>query len=246
MKKNLAVFAAVLSLSFCAAAQAPDFDGEDAYVIDAGAIAGKFKDNVVLVNKTQEEICAVKVFANSNGEWQEIGSREFGAFDEELKIKSSKTLKLPSCQFFAVQAQNGFQAVYKATKQRNDLLIEVRSEGSDLKKPACPRFDKNPDAFVFDVASLGEDADENLKIRCYFVPKGKVSFLVSVYDRKSRKWIQWGTAEVKRNGDTQKVKGGKHGDLDDYRYFAVEAMDGQEYNYVPLVDDDDLYINISM
>lgn len=247
MKKSLFAGIALFLATFCIWAEAvPAFDGENAFVIDTATIAGKFKDNVVLVNKTQEEKCAVKVFAYIGNAWQEIGSKAFASFDEELKIRSKKPVKLADSQYFAVQAQNGFSAAYKVTKESNDLYIEVRSEGSDLSKPVCPAFPNNPKAFVFDVKTLDDDADENLKIRGYLSSSGEVTFRVFAYDAKKHAWIVWGTADIGHNGDTEKVKGGKHDDLDDYRYFAVEALDGRDYKYMPLVEGDDLFINVSL
>ena len=247
MKKTLFAFAALLALSFCAAAEdAPAFDGENAYVIDAAGIAGAFKDNVLVVDKAQEEAVSVTVFAYKDGAWQEIGAKAFTRFDEELKIKAKKPARLSDSRYFAVQAADGFSAAYKVEKRRNDLCIEVRSAGSDLQKPACPAFAQNPKAFVFDAAALDDDADENLKITGYLSAGGEVTFRVYAYDAKKRAWIVWGTADIGHNGDTEKVKGGKHDDLDDYRYFAVEALNGQDYKYMPLVKDNDLFVNVSL
>ena len=50
---------------------------------------------------------------------------------------------------------------------------------------------------------------------------------------------------MKEKNDTDSVEG-KNNDLSRYRYYAIESMDGVEYNYELEEDDDDLIVTVTL
>ncbi|WP_022930998.1 hypothetical protein [Treponema bryantii] len=224
----------------------PSFDG-NGFVIDADAVEGKFKSHLIVINKNDASPLNVKVFAYEKNDWKEIDTAVFNFFDDELNIKPSKDIKPSDYRFFAIELNKDVKASYKAEKNHNDLVIEIRNEGSDLTKPAIPTYTGNPKAFIFDLYSVedGEDADENMKLKGKFPTKSRTGFWVFAYDKRTHEWIEFGTSYIERKNDTDSVEG-KNNDLGKYRYFAIESMDGTEYNYEPEEDDDDLIVTVTL
>ena len=224
----------------------PSFDG-NGFVIDADAVEGKFKSHLIVINKNDASPLNVKVFAYEKNDWKEIDTAVFNFFDDELNIKPGKDIKPSDYRFFAIELNKDVKASYKAEKNHNDLVIEIRNEGSDLTKPAIPTYTGNPKAFIFDLYSIedGEDADENMKLKGKFPTKSRTGFWVFAYDKRTHEWIEFGTSYIERKNDKDSVEG-KNNVLKRYRYYAIESMDGTEYNYEPEEDDDDLIVTVTL
>lgn len=225
----------------------PAFENGNGLVIDASAVEGKFKSHLIIINKNDANPIDVKVFVYENDDWKEIGNTVFNFFDDEYKIKSGKEIKPSNYRFFAIELSKDVKASCRAEKNHNDLVIEIRNEGSDLSKPAIPGYTGNPEAFLFDLYAVddGEEADENMKLKGKFATKQKVGFSVFAYDKKNHEWIEFGTSYIERKNDSDSVEG-KNNDLKKYRYFAIESMDGNEYHYEPEEDDDDLIVVVTL
>lgn len=246
--KKLLMLVSLTLLTTCALlaqSKAPVFESKFGYVIDADSVSGKFKSHLVLINKNDNDDFNLKVFAYSDNDWKEIGSTTFNYFDDEYKIKSDKTLKPSNFRYFAIEPDRDIKAAYKIDKDHNDLVIEVRNEGSDFSKPAIPTYTGDPNAFFFDLADIDDDADENMKLKGKFPTKQRVGFQVYAYNKKRHDWIEFGTAYIERKNDKDSVEG-KNNDLSKYRYYAIESMDGTEYNYEPEEDDDDLIVVVTL
>lgn len=226
---------------------APVFEGKYGYVIDADSVSGKFKSHLLLINKNDNEAIGLKVFAYINDDWTEIGSTTLNFFDDEYKIKSDKKLKPSDYRYFAIESDKEIKAAYKVEKSHNDLVIEIRNEGSDFTKPAIPTYTGNTKAFLFDLYAVddGEDANENMKLKGKFSTKQEAGFWVFAYDKKTHEWVEFGTSYIERKNDTDSVEG-KNNDLSRYRYYAIESMDGVEYNYELEEDDDDLIVTVTL
>ncbi len=123
------------------------------------------------------------------------------------------------------------------------MFIEIRDEDSDLDRPVIPKFVLNEDASTFDRDSISDDFDEKIKIKNQTNFKD-LTIVVYVYDSKSQNWISFGNATVNGRNDVTTVKSKK--DLGDYKYFAFESTDGKVYNYMPIAEDDDLVVNVSL
>lgn len=249
IRKIFLMFSLMLFISGVIFAQGnvPEFESEYGYVIDADSVSGKFKSHLLLINKNDTEVIRLKIFAYADKDWKEIGSKTFNFFDEEYKIKSDKNLKPSDYRYFAIEPDNDINAAYKVDKSHNDLVIEIRNAGSDFSKPAIPTYTGNSNAFIFDLYAVddGEDANENMKLKGKFSTKREAGFWVLAYDKRTHEWVEFGTSYIERKNDTDSVEG-KNNDLSRYRYYAIESMDGVEYNYELEEDDDDLIVTVTL
>ncbi|WP_298534575.1 hypothetical protein [uncultured Treponema sp.] len=215
-------------------------------IIDASAVSGKFKDNIVIISKISESSPSIKISAISNDSFIPIGTAVLHGFDDSLKFDSSKSLRLADYKTFQLESSDGKTYTYKAEKRNNDLIIEVRENGSDLSKPAIPKWTGNTDVFSFDLKSLEDEPDENVKIFCNSLRGVGKTFKLRAYDSKQRKWILYGTVQVKKQRNDEKMKTEKGvEDLDDYRYFAIETENTNSYKFYFEEKDDDLFITVS-
>ena len=215
-------------------------------IIDASAVSGKFKDNIVIISKISEPTSSIKLSAISNGNSILIGTFALHGFDDSVKFDSSKSLRLAYYQKFQLEPSDGKIYAYKAEKRNDDLIIEVREDGSDLSKPVLPKWNKNTEIFSFDLKSLKNEPDENVKFFCNSVRGVGRIFKLYAYDSEQKNWILYGTVQVKkqRNGEKMGTEKGVR-DLDDYRYFAIETENANSYKFTFGEDDDDLFITVN-
>jgi len=108
---------------------------------------------------------------------------------------------------------------------------------------AQPDFEK-PNSFVID--SFSERGSLEDRVRIYNkTTKTGISFTVYVHDPKDNVWKVYGTGNLKGPGDADFVSSDLSGDLDDYRYFAIQALDGNNYAYSFYKKSNDLHITIT-
>jgi hypothetical protein len=108
---------------------------------------------------------------------------------------------------------------------------------------AQPTFNK-PNSFVIDSNSVRGDLEDNIKIYNQTSRSG-ISFKLYVYDSKKKTWIEYGTGDLKGPGDSDTISSRLSGDLDDYRYYAIQALDNRNYKYNFDKKRNDLLIYIS-
>jgi hypothetical protein len=106
-----------------------------------------------------------------------------------------------------------------------------------------PSFEK-PNTYVIDSASVRGGLEDNVRLYNQ-TTKTDISFRVYLHDPKKNIWVEYGIGNLKGFGDTDFIKSNLAGELDKYRYFAIEALDGNAYNYNFYKSRDDLYISIS-
>ena len=241
-------FIAFLALAFCAfgaMAQkaAPEFNGKNGAVIDANKISGVFKSAIVVEDKILDDAeMSVNVYAWYAEDWLPLGTASLNQFDATAKIASQKEIKIADLRYFAIESEDRVLA-FKARKFKKDLVIEVRDATSDLSKPVVPAFEQNPDAVLFDKMMLSVECDEKLYLR-NLTSHPSIGFKVSVYEPKRKQWEEFGTVVFKKLTQQSKVNSK---DVNSRRYFAIEAVDGEEYQYVMSVakNNDDIIIDIS-
>jgi hypothetical protein len=100
-----------------------------------------------------------------------------------------------------------------------------------------------PHSYVIDAKSVSKNIEDNIRL-VNQTSVSNISFKVYAHDSKTFIWVVYGEASLKGNGDTAFVRSKLSGKLDKYRYFAIEALDGNDYNYNYYESRDDLYINI--
>jgi len=109
-------------------------------------------------------------------------------------------------------------------------------------KNSLPAFNK-PNSFVFDSYSVRGDLEDNIRIHNQTTRSG-ISFTVYLYDSKNKKWKVYGTGDLKGPGDTDFISSKLSGNLKNYRYYAIQALDRRNYRYTFEKKRDDLYIYI--
>lgn len=108
---------------------------------------------------------------------------------------------------------------------------------------APPDFD-NPNIVIIDSFR----APGNMRDRIRLVSRSAkfgISFKVYVHDPNRFGWVEYGIGFLKGAGDTDYINSPLEDTLANYRYFAVEAMDGNTYQYTPAKKSHDLYITVS-
>jgi hypothetical protein len=108
---------------------------------------------------------------------------------------------------------------------------------------AQPDFEM-PSSYVIDSYSVSGDLEDNIRIYNQTTKTG-ISFKVYLHDPKKNEWVVYGTGVLKEKGDADYISSKLSGDLDDYRYFAIEALDGNDYSYSFYKRRNDLHITIS-
>ena len=95
MKKN--IFFVCLIFSFVCFAKAPYFnlDAENVFVLDANSIDGKAREDVRLINETEEQIgFEVYYYDNKNASWQFYGSTYLKDFYDSEDVDSHKEYRI--------------------------------------------------------------------------------------------------------------------------------------------------------
>jgi hypothetical protein len=94
---------------------------------------------------------------------------------------------------------------------------------------AKPSFEKSH-SFVIDSYAADGSLEDNIRLYNQTKKTG-ISFTVYVHDPKTMQWKVYGTGNLKGPGDTDFIDSRLYGELDDYRYYAIEALDGKDYSY---------------
>jgi hypothetical protein len=122
------------------------------------------------------------------------------------------------------------------------VFIGILMSCKSLNYPQ-PAFEK-ANSFVID--SFSERGSLEDRIRIYNqTTKTGISFTVYVHDPKKNEWKVYGTGNLKGKGDADFVSSDLSGDLEDYRYFAIVALDGKNYAYSFYKKSNDLHITIT-
>jgi len=108
---------------------------------------------------------------------------------------------------------------------------------------AKPDFEK-PNSFVIDSYAVKGDLEDNIRLYNYTAKTG-ISFRVYLHNPDSNTWEVYGIGNLKGPGDTEFISSRLSGDLDRYRYYAIEALDGNEYSYNFYKRRSDLHITIT-
>jgi hypothetical protein len=101
-----------------------------------------------------------------------------------------------------------------------------------------------PNSYVIDSRSMGGNLND--RIRLYNRSTNSfISFVVYCHDPQTHEWIKFGSGMLKGPNDTHFISSSLNGKLKRYRYYAIEAEDGNEYKYSFFKNSNDLHILIS-
>jgi hypothetical protein len=109
-------------------------------------------------------------------------------------------------------------------------------------KNNLPAFNK-PNSFVFDSNTASGNLEDKIRLNNH-TTRSDISFTVYLYDSKSKTWKVYGTGKLKGSGDTDFVDSKLSGELKNYRYYAIQALDKRNYKYTFEKKRNDLYIYI--
>ena len=106
-----------------------------------------------------------------------------------------------------------------------------------------PVFDR-PSTYVIDSYAVPGSLEDRIRLYNQSSNTG-ISFRVYYHNPSMDLWQIYGTGNLKGAGDTAFINSPVSGDLDKYRYFAIEALDGNDYAYSFYKRRNDLHITIS-
>jgi hypothetical protein len=107
-----------------------------------------------------------------------------------------------------------------------------------------PEFDK-PSAYVIDAFSVKGSFEDYVKLHNNSADSN-MNFNVYVHHPGSHEWVLYGIGILKGFGDTDTIDSGIiDDDIDKYRYFAIESLNGKNYKYSISKSRNDLHITIS-
>ena len=108
----------------------PDKIKNNSTIIDVNSVKGKFKDNIKLVNKSDDSNMDFLIFgfdAADAKKWDTVGKsdlKEYGDSDSiDTPVNDSSNTK--KYAYYAVYALNGKKYKVNPSKARNDLIIEI-------------------------------------------------------------------------------------------------------------------------
>jgi hypothetical protein len=104
-----------------------------------------------------------------------------------------------------------------------------------------PVFDK-PFVYVIDSFKGNGSIEDYVKLHNSSIDSN-IRFNVYIHDPSSHEWLIYGTGSLKDAGDTDTIDSGMD-DIDHYRYFAIESLNGKNYNYQVYKSHNDLHITI--
>ena len=107
-----------------------------------------------------------------------------------------------------------------------------------------PHIDR-PSAYVIDTYLVKGGFEDYVRL-VNQTSQTDIAFKIYLHDPKKFNWIEYGTGNLKGPDDSITVKSGLSGNLDRYRYFAIEALDGNNYKYDFKKSRNDLYIYITL
>jgi len=106
-----------------------------------------------------------------------------------------------------------------------------------------PEFDK-PFAYVIDAFKADGDYEDNVVMHNNTTDRN-ITFRIYAHDPITKEWIVLGIGSLKGAGDSESIDADVTGnDIDYYRYFAIESVDGKNYKYEFYKRRDDLNIRI--
>jgi hypothetical protein len=105
-----------------------------------------------------------------------------------------------------------------------------------------PEFDK-PSVYVIDTFSVKGSFEDYIKLHNNSADSN-MDFNVYIHHPGSHEWVLYGTGILKGFGDTDTIDSTIDDDIDKYRYFAIESLNGKEYKYSLSKSSNDLHIAI--
>ena len=127
------------------------------------------------------------------------------------------------------------------TSADSHTLVLTRDRGNMVEQEIAPDF-KDPNAYIIDTYKLKKTPKDNIVL--INGVKDNLRVTVYYYDPGLMKWQVYGTETIEDYGDDEKVDSHMEDRLKKFSYYAVLPRDGDQYDYVVSVDNDDLIVKI--
>lgn len=245
MKKIIlgAIAIAAFACISVTAQDAPNFGNPRAVVLDTASVAGNIKDNVKLINLSEDENISFTVHAyvqkskNKQGEWQTYGTGYLKEFYDGDTIDSPLEGKIKSVRYFAIAPDAKGDYKYTIEKKRNDLYINIFS----VNESKDESYKKS--AYVFNAQEVPGVFKDNFRFICQ-TQDTNISFTVYVFNDKNERWQKAGVGILKGFGDTDTVSSPLKGTLQNYQYVGIVSRNGKTYTYDVAKSNNDIIITV--
>ena len=244
MKKTI-ILSMALALCFATAgfsktvepetAPAPFFEGaENATVLDVVEVK-KFDDRVRVINAGSDaKNFKIHIYRAKTDSWEFFGLAETKCFGDTDFVDSDKKAK--KCRWVAITPIGG-----------GDFKYQIRGDGTDLFITVLPKKELIDSALkakakVFEVASLdGGKFKDDVEVHNKS-SNTKAAFSVFAFDNSSDAWTKIGDAELDGKGKEKTIYAPYTYSVANFKFFAIVAKDGKEYNYSAVVAKKNLVI----
>lgn len=193
----------------------PEFNNENAFIIDIFALAPQPKDNFV-INGSYNVKGTFEVFLHDPKEnnWRKIGEIELEKFGSTQRLKTEEKQFL-KYRYFAVAAKEKNDFKFLVESKNDDIYVNVSSE--EPLTVGGKVLNKENTVIIY---YKGLDVEDYIKIR-NFSKKTDYSIELYVFSKDKQQWIPAGTAFLKGYGDTDTVEPICPNELSDYEYCAL-------------------------
>lgn len=211
----------------CSAQDAPLFDAENAYIIDTSELRGRMRDDVKLINESDEDFIGFEVYYYDDyrKDWSFYGRSFLKEFSDSDSVDSPMEDRISGIRYFAVVPEDGRVFKYRAEKADEDLCIYVMSLDGSYSKPDLSK------AFIIDSEKINGRFRDDVKFINLTRDRG-ISFILYVSNTgRDGEWQKGGAVYLKDYNDSDSVDSPMEDILYKFRYFAVVSREGTEYKY---------------
>ena len=119
---------------------------------------------------------------------------------------------------------------------------DTSSTKASFQIPA-PVFDR-PHVIVLDMWSYGSQKYEDYVKVYNSTLHEQISFNVFGYDEKNSRWVLIGSARLKKTGDSDTIDSPLNGELNHFRWFAIQSLDNLDFNAQAVINRNDVLITV--
>jgi len=240
MKKLIAILVAGLAFAGSLFADVPEFNDDNAYVVDASILPGNMKADVVVTNVSS--VAAnfdITVFAydeESKG-WMIFGKGHIKDLGDVSIIKSmnKKLMKLENFKYLAIKPSADNPFTYSVAKGNNDLNVWIYDD-REIDESHCK---------VFSLEDL-PNFSNNLRVVAGENFRSAASFRVLVYNDEADEEKSGTIAILTKPKATQTFKATAKGQKYNlFKYIKIISREEKDFKYTANVAKNDLVITVN-
>lgn len=237
MKKFAFILSALLISNVLCMAQTnvPAFDDPKATIFDVASVKGSFKDNIKLVNETDDFdiYFDVSFYHSKKNTWINCerahlkGLYDSESVDVEMEDFASR------CSYIAITPVSGKQYKYTTEKSHNDFIITITEIN--------PKVVSTKDLSTFELSEVkGGFLRDGVR---FYNESNDAKMFFSIYvSNDNETWEKYGSSYLKEFGDSDSVDSYKK--ITKYKYIGIRAESGKQHNYVLKIGSHDLNVKV--